>query len=181
MVRGDRISATVLTKIARQITAYVTQDGVPKRRRVLPKVSHTFALTYLRYEGIGNDPRIATFRGQWIHLLKHGRNYSGYALSRPVGPRSTDWIVEGVFTSRVAGALSACLRKAQHLQLDGIARVLLAPEFQLHAMTVQRRSQLSVLIVNPEGPYRSAPRALSWREFTTELKTAKLVEGVLRR
>jgi len=64
------------------------------------------AVTELRHHLFDNELTTPVFKGRWMNLLKIGNRYVGYSLSTPVGPRETDWMVDGIVKAKLAAAIS---------------------------------------------------------------------------
>jgi len=178
----DPISDEVLDRIA-QLIGHRLQESPVQRLSSDSRLAlaETFAVTHMPAHLTGGLSSGPQFSGHWFHMLKSGSKYVGHALTTPIGPALTDWMVEGVFHSELSAQLALCLRWIhKNIDREGTLRLLVEPGHHLHAFTITSDGAVEVVIAHlpRRATSLSKRRTYLWSELIAKLDKAKPVRGV---
>lgn len=182
MLSFDSINGAILDSIAARIGRRLQSAPIDRLTNAARLgLAETLAIAELPAHAANGEPGVPNFRGRWFHLLKSGPRYVGHALSTPIGPEATDWMIEGVFRSDLAAHMAICLRWIdKHIKGRGTIRMLAAPEHHLHALTITSGGDIRVVVAHlPRRTTTLRKRKIySWTDFVMHLQASTPVRGV---
>src|SRR5260221_11398156 len=127
MLSLDQLPDSVLDGISRLIGNRLKDAPLPGFG-VRLELAETIAITEVPLHPTESDGDPPVFRGHWLHLLKSGGKYVGHAISTPIGPAQTDWMIEGVYRADLSKYIA---RTANWIEKnvvgDGVVRLLVDP------------------------------------------------------
>ena len=144
----DRLATSALRGIWEQVKPLLKEE--PLRSEEKLHLAETFALIELSIpESLAVGSSMPRFHGKWISLLSNGRGRPLYALSTPIGPRSSDWLLLEVAKSTLGDELLRCLEFVEkHIKSSKLVRVLRIPEHRLTALFLKGRRGCRVVVAS---------------------------------
>jgi hypothetical protein len=88
------------------------------------------------------------FRGHWFHLLKCADEYIGFAISTPIGPAETDWMIESVSVAKLSKQIARAITWIDKHLDDGTVRILVDQRHHLHALTIDNGEQMWAVVAH---------------------------------
>ncbi len=128
---GDRLSSGIFSKL-----------------RGHWELAESMAITEMpihQYEPPKTRPN---FRGHWFHLLKCADEYVGFAISTPIGPAETDWMIESVSVAKLSNQIARTVTWIDKHLDDGTVRILVDQRHHLHALTIDNGEQMWAVVAD---------------------------------
>ena len=145
------------------------------------ELAETIAITEMPPHSTNASRTGPIFHGHWFHQLKSGRKYVGYAISTPIGPTETDWMIEAVYKANLSNQIAVVVRWIEeNVQGDGIVRMLAEPRHHLHALTITNHDGVRVVLAHIPWHIEGLRKRViySWADFVAQLSKTKPVRGV---
>jgi hypothetical protein len=182
MLAFDTLKETVLDAIGERVGARLSACEFAKFQGPW-ELAETVAITEIPNTHVGSSKAAPVFRGHWLHLLKHAKKYAGFAVSTPIGPRETDWMVESVSIAGASASIAQTMVWVDEHFTEGLVRMVVDQKHQMHAFTIETTGQPLRAVV-AHLPRRTAIRKRTiyeWPDLLDLLSKARAVSGLTSR
>jgi hypothetical protein len=187
MAHADTISEDVLKAVAAKIGREVLRVFTfAEPTNVKFELSETFLLYQLKTweirAGQCDVERLLLSTHRWHHQIRVNGEAQGFARTLEGGPNASDWTVREVYASPIAGKIDTAVKWVDaHLSGDPIVRLLIAPEYQLHAFWLHEGPQDGFLVADKPRSYLKLEygKVYSPREFLATLAGEQPATGIL--
>ena len=121
--------------------------------------------------------------GQWHHQVLVNDKPTAAAHSGALGPAHSEWSLQGVFASKLAGKIDDAIKKIHHRypQGDVMVRLVEVPAFHVSVFSLEGKGTRKVYVVDSpyDSPGPKEGRTYSEQQFLKCLNSVPQVRGLV--